>query len=261
MIRTLELRRSNARDKWIVPLGSVAIGVMVIVSWAIAASSPLGFVIASPPSTLRVLWDGLFGPDPFMVPHLEATFAAVAIGYAAAVIVGMGWGIFLGTSWYWRAVLEPLILSTYSVPKVILFPVFLMMLGIGLQSAATMAFIHALFPIIVNVMGGVKEVNPTVVKVGKAFRASPWTFVTKIYFPAVALSLVVGLRMGFSLSIIGVVMSELFAAREGLGRLIMERYGVFDIPGIYAPLLLLFAVALTGNLLFWVLEKRLRSVR
>ena len=124
-----------------------------------------------------------------------------------------------------------------------------------------MAFIHAVFPIIINVMTGIKEVNATHVKVGKSFQANWYQQVTKIYFPSIALSLVVGLRMGFSFSILGVVISELFASREGLGRLIMRRYAVMDINTMFAAILLLFIVAFIGNLLFWILEKKLRGVR
>ena len=253
--------RLRVERQWVVPAGTVVIGVAAVVLWSLLAASPVGFVVASPLRAVEIMISGLVGPDPAILPHAVSTFSAAFIGFGLAIAVGVTSGIFLGISWYWRSVWEPLILSTYSIPKIILFPIFLFILGIGLWAQVAMAFIHAVFPIIVNVMTGVKEVNPTHVKVGTSFRANPWQMATKVYFPSIALSLVVGLRMGFSFSILGVVLSELFASREGLGRLIMRRYAVLDINTMFAAILLLFVVAFVGNLLFWALEKKLSGKR
>lgn len=260
-MRAMGLRRPGAEQQWIVPAGTVLIGVLSVVMWALLSVSPAGFVVASPLRSLQIMVSGLIGPDPTILPHAVSTFSAALFGFGLAIAVGVSWGVFLGVSWYWRSVWEPIILSTYSIPKIILFPIFLFIFGIGLWAQVSMAFIHAVFPIIVNVMTGVKEVNPTLVKVGQSFKANPWQMVSKVYFPSIALSLVVGLRMGFSFSILGVVLSELFASREGLGRLIMRRYAVMDINTMFAAILLLFIVAFVGNLLFWLLEKKLQGTR
>lgn len=258
-MRAIGLQRARTEQQWVIPAGTVLIGVVSIALWALLAASPVGFVVASPLRALQIMVSGLVGPEPAILPHATSTFSAAMVGFALAIIVGVFWGIFLGVSWYWRSVWEPIILSTYSIPKIILFPIFLFIFGIGLWAQVSMAFIHAVFPVIVNVMTGVKEVNPTLVKVGQSFKANPWQMVSKVYFPSIALSLVVGLRMGFSFSILGVVLSELFASREGLGRLIMRRYAVMDINTMFAAILLLFIVAFVGNLLFWLVEKRLRG--
>lgn len=267
-MRAVELREVSKGSGWtnfgqdmVVPIGTVLIGVVSVAIWVILSNSWIGFVVANPWSALQILAGGLFGPEPAILPHALSTFTAAFLGFGLAITVGLVWGIFLGISWYWRQVWEPIILSTYSIPKIILFPIFLFILGIGLWAQAAMAFIHAVFPIIINVMTGIKEVNATHVKVGKSFQTNGLQMVTKIYFPSIALSLVVGLRMGFSFSILGVVLSELFASREGLGRLIMRRYAVMDINTMFAAILLLFIVAFVGNLLFWLLEKKLRGVR
>ncbi len=260
-MRAVGIQSVAPERQWVVPAGTVLVGVVAVVLWAMLAVSPAGFVVASPLRAVQIMIAGVVGPDPVILPHAVSTFSAAFIGFGLAIAVGLTWGIFLGVSWYWRAVWEPIILSTYSIPKIILFPIFLFVFGIGLWAQVSMAFIHAVFPIIVNVMTGVKEVNTTYVKVGRSFRANPWQMVTKVYFPSIALSLVVGLRMGFSFAILGVVLSELFASREGLGRLIMRRYAVLDINTMFAAILLLFVVAFAGNLLFWLLEKRLRGTR
>ena len=267
-MRAVEIREVRKASGWkgfsqdmVVPAGTVFIGVAAIVIWALMSASSIGFVVASPWNSLQILVNGLVGPDPTILPHATSTFSSAMFGFGLAIVAGLAWGVFLGVSWYWRSVWEPIILSTYSIPKIILFPIFLFILGIGLWAQVAMAFIHAVFPIIINVMAGIKEVNPTHVKVGESFQASPLQRIMKIYFPSISLSLVVGLRMGFSFSILGVILSELFASREGLGRLIMRRYAVMDIDTMFAAILLLFNVAFAGNLLFWMLEKKLRGVR
>lgn len=260
-MRALAMQRIGAEQRWVVSAGAILIGVVALVLWALLAASPVGFVVASPLRTVQIMISGLVGPEPILVPHAISTFSAALIGYGLAIAVGVTGGVLLGISWYWRSVWEPLILSGYSVPKLILFPIFLFILGIGLWSQVSMAFIHAVFPIIINVMTGVKEVNPTLVKVGYSFRANPWQQVSKVYFPSIVLSLVVGLRMGYSFAILGVVISELFASREGLGRLIMRRYAVMDINTMFAAIFLIFVVAFVGNVFFWLLEKKLQGVR
>lgn len=260
-MRVLDLRQDAAERRWVVPLGSVIIGVVGVAGWAVLSYSPLGFVVASPIASVSILMQELIGAEAMIGPHAVSTFSSVITGYALAVLVGLILGVLLGISWYWRTVWEPILLSAYSIPKIVLFPILLFALGIGFRAQVAMSFIYAVFPIIMNVMAGIKEVNPTHIKVAQSLQANLLQTVTKVYFPSTALSLVVGLRMGFCLSILGVIISELVASREGLGRLIMRRYAVMDIGTMFAAILLIFLVAFIGNMLFWLLEKKLRGTR
>ncbi|MEA2640300.1 MAG: NitT/TauT family transport system permease protein [Chloroflexota bacterium] len=233
----------------------LGIAALVLLIWFLFSGS---FLVAAPLPTLGLLFQGLF-TDGWMRPHIGVTFGAVLIGFGLALAVGLGAGILLGRSPYWRNVFEPILLALYSIPKIILFPVFLLLFGTGAESRIAMAFVHAVFPLIVSTMVGVSIVSPTHMKVARVLRMQPWQVVGKIYFPSMAPTLVAGMRMGFSLAIVGVVLAELFASREGLGFLIMRAYGQLNIQRMFAVILFLFLVALLVNVSLWALEKRLRA--
>lgn len=236
-------------------LGALGIFAVVLVLWTLFSGS---FLVAAPLPTLGLMAQGLFGTG-WMRDHIMATFGPVFIGFGMALVIGVGSGILLGRSAYWRSVFEPILLTLYSVPKIILYPVFLLLFGIGMESRIVMALIHAVFPLLLNSMVGVSTVSATHVKVARMAGANLWQIAGKIYFPSMAPTLVAGVRMGFSLAIIGVVLSELFASREGLGLLIIRSYGVLNIERMFAVILFLFIAALAVNLSLWWLEKRLRG--
>lgn len=236
-------------------LGMLGIAAAALLLWL---ALPAYFLIPAPLLTFRLLYDGLVGQG-WLWEHIRATFQAVGIGFVLALVVGIGAGILLGGSRYWRAVWEPILLSLYAIPKITLYPILLLFFGTNIESRIAMAFIHAVFPLLVNSMVGVSTVNPTHVKVARMAGASARQTVAKIYFPSMAPALVAGVRMGFSLAIIGVVLSELFAAKEGLGLQIMKSYAVLNIERMFAIIFLLFVVALVVNISLWGLEKRLRA--
>ena len=236
-------------------LGVIGIAGFVALVWVLLSGS---FLVAAPGPTLRLLGQGLV-TEGWLWPHIGATFRPVVIGLGLAIAGGVGFGIFLGRSPYWRSVFEPILLSLYAIPKITLFPVFLLLFGTGVESRIFMAVIHAIFPLAMNSMIGVATTNPTHLKVARMAQARPWQVVTKIYVPSMAAPLVGGVRMGFSLAIIGVVLSELFAAKEGLGYLIMRSYGVLNVDRMFATILFLFLVAVVVNMSLWWVEKRLTT--
>ena len=154
-----------------------------------------------------------------------------------------------------------IVMAFYSVPKIILFPVFILFFGLGVKARIAMAFSFSVFPIAIATLVGVKDLNPVYVKLAQVMRAGPVRTVTKIYIPAVAPGLATASRMGFSLSIVGVVLSELFASQQGLGYLVMRAYGVYQLDRMFAIILFLFLLAVVFNVLFWGVEKWLRGGR
>jgi NitT/TauT family transport system permease protein len=233
--------------------GALAVVAVVFLLWTAASSTR---AVASPIGTLQVLVSAV--GEGWIARHLWATFNAVGVGFALALVLGVGLGAFLGASVYWRAVLDPVVMALYSVPKITLYPVLILFLGLGAESRVAMALIHAIFPVIIATMTGVREVSPTLVKLARVLQANPFQTLTKLYLPAIAPGLVAGARMGFSLAIIGVVLAELFASKAGMGFLIREAYGQFNLERMLALILFLFGIAFATNTLFWGFERRLR---
>lgn len=225
--------------------------------YAIWWFSSFHFVIPAPSLTFLSLVESF--RDGWILPHLGATLTAVGIGFFFAVLAGTGVGLLLGLSPFLREVFEPMILAAYAVPKLIIFPVILLFLGIGLAAQSTMGFIHGAFPILINTLVAVAEVNPVYLKVGRSNRANVLQTFWKIILPAITPAFLVGIRIGFSLTILGVIVSELVAAEKGMGLKVMQAYAIFDLPRMYATILVLFAIAIVGNVVFWAFEKRIRA--
>ncbi len=237
--------------------GSVLVGIAILIFWLLLSIRFVQFV-APPSQAFTELWLGF--SEGWIIPHAQATFTSALIGFGIAIVGGVSIGLVLGVNTFLRNVFEPVLVSGYAVPKIILFPIIIMFVGIGMGAQVVNVFIHAVFPLIILTTAAVREIEPIYIKVGRCFNASPIDFLSKIYLPAIALPLVVALRLAFSLSIVSVILAELFASKQGLGRLLMQAYVVFNMPRMYAIILLLFSVGFVGNLLLWILEKRLRTV-
>ena len=184
---------------------------------------------------------------------------AVFGGFAIAAAVGLPLGIALGRSRFLGSVFDPLIAGTFAVPRIIIYPVLLAYFGVGVSAKLWMAAISAFFPIVMNTTAGIRDVNPTLVKMGRSMSCNTVQLARKIYLPAAAPTVAVGLRIGFSISFISVIIAELFASAEGLGRVVDRAYAFQQLPRMYSVVLLIALIAFAGNLVLWTLERRLRS--
>ncbi len=159
---------------------------------------------------------------------------AVGIGGLAGLVCGFG----LGASKFLACAYENWVYWLAPTPKIIFFPVLLMMFGAGPQSKVAMGVLSSFFPVAISVAAGIRGVDPVLVRVGRSLRASPWQLATKIYLPAVRGSVLNGLRLGFGVAGIGVLLAETKLSRAGLGFMLTDAYRRFDMPQMYALLLL-----------------------
>lgn len=236
-------------------IARVGIIVLLVLAWAFATT--VTDLVPAVGVTLATLASGFV--DGWIYPHLLSTSQAVLVGFAVAALLGFPAGFFLGRSTWWSQVLDPVISGAFAVPRIIFFPILLRIFGVGENAEAAMAAISAFFPILITTAAGVREVSPTLVKLGRSLNLSTRQMVTKIYVPAAAPSLMVGFRIGFSISFIAVIIAEFFAAKAGLGLLTSRAYGLLQLPRMYAVVLLILVIALAGNLSLWLVERRLRA--
>jgi NitT/TauT family transport system permease protein len=236
-------------------IGWLAVPLVLVLVWVAAASS--SDLVAGLGPTVSALADG-FGEGWIWAP-LGDSMTAVLGGFAIAVVVGLPLGIALGRSRFLGSVFDPLITGTFAIPRIIIYPVLLAYFGVGVSAKLWMAAISAFFPIVMNTTAGIREVSPTLVKMGRSMSCGPLQLARKIYLPAAAPTVAVGLRIGFSISFISVVIAELFASSEGLGRVVKRAYAFQQLPRMYAVVLLIALIAFAGNLILWALERRLRS--
>jgi NitT/TauT family transport system permease protein len=192
---------------------------------------------------LFTFYDGLAGGG-WLWRHISATLSVVLYGFVFALVVGLPLGILLGSTRHWRQVWHPAIQSTYGVSKTMLYPIFIVLFGIGIVSRIAIAFSHAVVPLMIGAMTGLGTAKATQMDASGA----P-AFITAV-------------RTGLSMAVIGVVLSEMYVSTEGLGFLLMvsatARGGANR---MLAVILLLFIVLLLVNVGLWALAKRLRARR
>jgi ABC-type nitrate/sulfonate/bicarbonate transport system permease component len=222
----------------------LAAALLILTAWQALASSGLLFrdVVPSLWRIAAALATTLTAPAFYANLRVTAfEFAvAIAIGSMAGVLVGLA----LGASHFLSRAYERWVHYLAPVPKIIFFPVLLLAFGAGLESKIAMGTISCFFPVAISVAAGVRGVPPVLIRVGRSFRATPWQMATKIYLPAVRAALLNGLHLGFGVAAIGVLLAETKLSKAGIGFLVMDAYRRFDMPGMYALLLLVvFLVA------------------
>lgn len=227
----------------------------MFVIWALLSS--VSDLVPSPTASFLALAETF--ADGTIYRHMSATLNAVIIGFFIAAAIGFPLGYIVGRSKFLGAVFDPIVAGAFAIPRIIFFPIFLQLFGVGVGAEAGMAALAAVFPIMVSTTAGVRAINPLLPKLGKSLSLNPVQTVTKIYVPAMSPSLMVGIRIGFSIAFINVIIAEFFAARAGLGLLALRAYGQLELPTMYGVIVLLALFALIGNLVLWAIEGKLRK--
>ncbi len=155
-----------------------------------------------------------------------------------------------------RTLLEPLIIILNGIPKIVLYPVLLPIFSLS-GSKVVMGVLFALFPVLINVSTGVQEIPRVYWKLARSVRANAWQTLVHIIFPAIRRPLLTGIRLAVSLAVVGVVLSEFFATRRGLGRVVLQSYSHGDYPSMVATIMLLITISFGISIALWQWEKRI----
>lgn len=188
---------------------------------------------------------------PVVLPHLKTSGYEVGGAIVLAALLGVPLGILWGSRKSWLEIVEPLILYAAVVPKIVIFPVFILLLGIDVQSKLAVGAIAAFFPISLLTIAGMREVKKVYVEVARTVGATPYQIATKVYLPAIAGQVFTGIRIGLGAAVTGALLAETKIAKAGLGFLIVEYYNQFRIADMYSLLLLIFILA---ALLNWAMK-------
>jgi ABC-type nitrate/sulfonate/bicarbonate transport system permease component len=216
-------------------------------AWQLIGMTGSIFSELFPPITeiIKSLW--LYLTTPILIPHLYASLYEVLGGLLVGSLFGIPLGILFGSRRSFMQVMEPIILYLAVVPKIIVFPVFILFLGIGTHSKLAVAAIAAFFPIALLTITGMREVRPVFLDVARILGASTLKIATRIYLPAIAGYVFTGLRIGLGAAVTGALLAETKIARAGLGFMIVEYYGQFRMADMYALLLFIFMLAALAN--------------
>jgi ABC-type nitrate/sulfonate/bicarbonate transport system permease component len=122
-----------------------------------------------------------------------------------------------------------------------------MWFGVGYGSKIAMAALSCFFPIALSTASGMRQIDKVLIRVGRSFRLNAWQMTTKIYLPAMRAPIVNGVRLGLGVALIGALLAETRLSKEGVGFLVIQAYSVFDMPRMYAMLIVLFVLSIGIN--------------
>jgi ABC-type nitrate/sulfonate/bicarbonate transport system permease component len=245
------LRRAGEPQSWLTPvtLLRVALVLGVLVVWqAIAVSGWLyGDVVPSLPVIGAALAKLLAGGDFYW--NLWVTADEIVVGLVIGGLSGLVAGLVVGANKFVARAFEPYLYYLGPTPKIIFFPVMIMWFGVGGGSKIAMGAVSCFFPIALNVAAGMRQIDQVLIKVGHSFRANPWQMATKVYLPAMRHPVINGLRLGLGVALIGTLLAETKLSKYGIGSMVMDAYARFDMPRMYAILIVLFVLAIGANAL------------
>jgi NitT/TauT family transport system permease protein len=187
--------------------------------------------------------------------HVAETGRAFAAAVLISLLGGVGIGTLLGLSRTSAIVSEPVLLALYSLPKVTLYPLVLLCFGLGISAKIAFGAMHGLIPVAIFTMKAIMQIKPVYWRTARALRLTPRQVALTVALPAVLPEVLSGARLGFSLSLLGVLIGEMFASKRGLGFLITNAMGLGDIATIMAVALAISVFAIAANAALLALER------
>lgn len=267
MAQTGHLTSAGARrsEPWLSPVTRLRIVILlaVLVVWEGVAASGLLLrdVVPSVLTIGRALAELLFHPDlkvsllgmsltiPAFYWHLYVTISEVAVALIIGGVSGLAIGLMLGANPFLAQAFERYLYYLGPTPKIVFFPVMIMWFGVGPESKVAMGTLSCFFPIVLSAAAGMRQIEGVLIRVGRSFRLNTSQMVTKIYLPAMREPIVNGVRLGLGVAMIGTLLAETKLSNRGIGFMIIDAYNTFDMPRMYAELLVLFVIAIGANAL------------
>jgi len=223
--------------------------------WELAYLVVGNVALRSPWQTVKFLGE-LMRTDLFWL-HLADSLKAFAVALAIAIVLGLLIGFALGLHRLSGEAMEPMLVALYSIPKITLYPIILLAFGIGISAKIAFGTIHGIVPVALFTLNAVRTTRPILIKTGRVLKLSPAGMVREILFPAAVPEIFTGIRVGFSLTLIGTVLGEMFAAQRGLGYMLMSAISLYNIDLIMSVTFLLVVLAASVNMALLVIDRRL----
>ncbi len=189
--------------------------------------------------------------------HLAVTLLETALAFAIGTALGLAFGLWLALSPLAAAICDPYIKAANSMPRVILAPIFAVWFGLGMASKVALGVTLVFFIVFFNVYQGVKEVSPVVLANARMLGANRKQLLRHVYLPSATSWVFSSLHTSVGLAFVGAVVGEYLGSSQGVGYLILQAEGAFDINTVMAGILVLTAFALALDALVGVAEKRL----
>jgi NitT/TauT family transport system permease protein len=213
------------------------------------------FFFGEPLKVMERIWNWFAGGDIYR--HLWVTLLETMLAFIIGTVAGVMIGVWLALAPMASAIVDPYIKALNAMPRVILAPIFFVWFGLGMASKVALGVTLVFFIVFFNVYQGVREVSPVVLANARMLGASERQLLRYIYLPSAMSWMFASLHNSVGLAFVGAVVGEYLGSAEGVGYLILQAEGVFDINTVFAGILVLTAFALILDLIVSLAERRL----
>lgn len=252
----------------------VGVLVVIVLAWHAASRDlQIAFFLGEPVQVLGRIWSwflpfeleaNLFFPQGLpgradIYSHLGVTLLETVLAFGIGTALGLVCGLWLALAPLASAILEPYIKAANSMPRVILAPIFALWFGLGIWSKVALAVTLVFFVVFFNVYQGVKEVSPVILANARMLGANQRQLLRTVYLPSATAWVFSSLHTSVGLAFVGAVVGEYLGSARGVGYLILQAEGTFDVNTVFAGIVVLTACALVLDSLVGRLERHLMT--
>jgi NitT/TauT family transport system permease protein len=262
MTRSDRVPRATIWSRVGTPLIQAGIVLAVFAAWEASARTGLTDprLLSQPTAVVQRLFSMLGGESVYgysIYAHVWITVQELGIGYVLGALSGFLVGLLFTRSRLLTDVLEPYILASYSIPKIAIAPLFVLLFGIGIVSKIAVVTTGVFFMLFFTTYAGIVNAEPAYTSIARILGASQWQIFRRVSLPAALPSIVTGLKLSVPFAMIGAIVGEIIAAFQGLGYMILYATSTFDASALFAGIIVLVVVVWFLGLLVGVAESRL----
>lgn len=249
------LRRGGALGRALLSRYGVLLGFLIL--WQVASTRGWVNPAVFPPldAIAAALWKGIAGGA--LLDDIAISIQRSGIAFVAAVGLGIPLGLFMGQIAAVERALDPILQLFRQTSALALYPVFILLLGLGETSKVFVIFWATLFPILLATIGGVKEVDRKLVEMAETYGATRLTVFRRVVLPAAVPAIFVGLRLSATTALLLLIAAEMIGANKGVGFQVMNAQYNFQIPLMFAAIFLLAVLGLAANAVLVALQRHL----
>jgi ABC-type nitrate/sulfonate/bicarbonate transport system permease component len=237
----------------------VLLGLWELLPRVITMNAGTQLFFTTPSQIVGTLWR-LFATGAIWKP-LGVSASGFGLGLALAIAVGLPLGVLIGRSRMLNAMLDPFITAFNATPRLVFLPLVMLWFGLGLWSKVVIVFIGAMFPILINTYEGVRNADRTLINVVRSFGASEWDVARLVVVPNAMPYIIAGLRLAIGRAVLGVVVAEFFGSESGLGVMMVQAAGRYQVDVVFSGLIVFAALSLALTWMVQLLENRLSRWR
>lgn len=236
---------AERRRRTTIFVARIVVAAVLIVAWEAAGSHLDKLVFSSPSEILARMWD--WARDGTLAYNLLITAEEIVLGYFAGAVAAIALGLLLGSYPTVAAVLDPLLMGIYGVPKIAFGPLFIVWFGINLTPKVVITALVVFFFVFLSTYEGARGVDRDLLRVVKLMGANGWQERRLVVIPGALPAIMLGLKLAIPEALVGAIVGELIVSSRGIGYLVQFSASQLDSAGVFAGLFVLMALALLFN--------------